>query len=55
MTVDKRIGFVSGWRRNSKNLQWKQVVAGEKIKFEMNIMRGKRKVKWGKRREGQNM
>ena len=40
--------------RNSKNVEWKQVVAREKTKLEMKIMGGKRKVKWAKRREGQH-
>ena len=47
--------WVSGWGRNSKSVEWKQVVAREKTKFEMKILWGKRKVKWAKRREGQNM
>ena len=47
--------WVSGQRRNSKSVEWKQVVAREKIKFEMKITWGKRKVKWAKRKEGQNM
>ena len=34
---------------------WKQVIAREKTKFEMRILKGKRKVRWAKRREGQNM
>ena len=38
-----------------KSEEWKQFVAGEKTKFKMKIIRGKKKVKWGKRREGQNM
>ena len=46
---------VSGLGRNSKSVEWKQVVAREKIKFEMKITWGKRKVKWAKRKEGQNM
>ena len=41
-----------GWRgRNSKSVEWKQVIARAKIKFKI---RGK-KVKWSKRREDQNM
>ena len=36
-------------------MEWKQVLAREKIKFQMKIGRGKRKVKWSKRREVQNM
>ena len=39
---------------NSKSEEWKQAVAREKTKFKMKIIRGKKKVKWGKRREGQN-
>ena len=47
---------VSGQGRNNKNMKWKEVVAREKTKFEVKIVWGKRKVKWGtKRREGQNM
>ena len=41
----------AGHGRNSKSVEWKQVVEREKIKFKMK-MRGKKKVKWGKRREG---
>ena len=41
--------------RNSKSVEWKQVVAREKTKIEMKILHGKRKVKWAKRREGQNL
>ena len=40
--------------RNSKSEEWKQVVAREKTKFKIKIIRGK-KVKWSKRKEGQNM
>ena len=47
--------FVSGWGRISKTGKWKQVVVREKTKFEMKILWGKRKVRWAKRREGQNM
>ena len=32
-------------RRNSKNVEWKQVVAREKAKFKMKII-GKKKVNW---------
>ena len=46
---------MSGWGRNCKSAGWRQDVAREKTKFEMRIMRGKKKVKWGQRREGQNM
>ena len=35
-----------------KSEEWKQFVAGEKTKFKMKIIRGKKKVKWGKRRDG---
>ena len=45
----------AGWGRNSKSSAWKWVVARVKTKFKMKIMRGKRKVKWNKRREGQSM
>ena len=55
MTLDKKIFCVSGWGRNSKSTEQKQVVSREKTKFEMKIMPGKRKVKWAKRREGQNL
>ena len=41
--------------RNSKSVKWKQVVAREKTKFKTKIIWGKKKVKWGKRREGQIM
>ena len=37
------------------SVEWKQVVAREKTKFEKIILQGKREVKWAKRREGQNM
>ena len=47
--------YVSGMGRNSKSAEWKQIVAREKTKFEMKIIQRKRKVKWDKRREGQNM
>ena len=46
---------MSGWGRNSKSVEWKEVVGRQKTKFEMKIMQGKRKVKWAKRREGQNL
>ena len=39
--------------RNSKNVEWKQVVAREKAKFKTKIIRGKT-VKWGQRRKEQN-
>ena len=55
MTLDKKIGFVSRWGRNSKSVEWKQVVVREKTKFEVRILEGNRKVRWAKRREGQNM
>ena len=35
-------------------MEWKQVIIREKTIFEMKIIRRK-KVKWGKRREEQNM
>ena len=35
-------------------MEWKQVVAREKTKFKTKII-GKKKVKWGKRREERNM
>ena len=41
--------------RNSKSEEWKQEVAREKTKFKTKIVRGKKKVKWDKRREKQNM
>ena len=47
--------WVSGRGRNSKSAEWKQVVAWEKTEFEMKIIQGKKKVKWAKKREGQNM
>ena len=37
------------WGRNSKSTEWKQVVAREKTKFKMKIMRRKKKVKLSKR------
>ena len=54
MTLDKRIRFecLSGWGRNSKSVEWKQVVAREKTKFEMRILQKKRKVRWAKRVRG---
>ena len=36
-------------------MEWKQVVAREETKFKMKIIRGKKKIKWSKRREEQNM
>ena len=45
----------SGQGRNGKCGEWKQVVAREKRKFKTKITRGKGTVKWGKRKEGQNM
>ena len=48
--------FWEAWRgRNIKSDEWKQIVAREKTKFKMKIIRGKKKVKWDKRREKQNM
>ena len=47
--------WVSEQGRNSKSVEWEQVVATEKTKFEMRIFQGKRKVRWAKRREGQSM
>ena len=41
--------------RNSKSAEWKQVVAREKTKFEMKIIRAKKKVKCGKGAEEQNI
>ena len=38
--------------RNSKSEEWKQVVPREKTQFKTRIIRGKKKVKWGKRRKG---
>ena len=46
---------MSGQGKNSKSVEWKQVVAREKTKFEMRILQGKKKVRWAKRREAQNM
>ena len=46
---------MSGQGKSSKSVKWEQVVAKEKTKFEMKILQGKRKVKWAKRREGQNI
>ena len=43
MTIDMKICSVSGWERNYKSAEWKQVVAREKTKFEMKIMREKKK------------
>ena len=36
-------------------MEWKHIIAREKIKFKKKIRRGKKKVKWSKRREDQNM
>ena len=56
MTIDKKFFVcVSGLGRNNKSMGKKQVVARQKTKLEMKIMQGKRKVKWGKRMEGQNL
>ena len=41
--------------RNSRSAKWKQVLARKKIQFKMKIRRGKKKVKWSKRKEEQNM
>ena len=50
MTIEKKIGFCEvGWGTNSKSVEWKQVVAREKTKFKMKIMRRKKKVKLSKR------
>ena len=46
---------MSGQGRNGKSMEWKQVVAREKTKFEVRILQGKRNVRWAKRREGQSM
>ena len=46
---------MSGGGRSSKSVEWQQVVAREKTKFKTKIVRGKNKVKWGKKREEQNM
>ena len=43
MTIDMKICSVSGWERNYKSAEWKQVVAREKTKFEMEIMRERRR------------
>ena len=40
---------------NSKSEEWKQAVAREKTESELKIIQGKRKVKWDKKREGQNI
>ena len=44
---------MSGQGKNSKSVEWKQVVAREETKFEVRILQEKRKVRWAKRREGQ--
>ena len=49
----RKLVCVSGWGRNSKSVEWKQVVARQKTKFEVKIIQGKWKVKWAKRRKGQ--
>ena len=41
--------------RDSKSREWEQVVAIKKTKFKMKIIRGRKKMKQGKRREEQNM
>ena len=46
---------MSGQGRNSKSMGWKQVVPREKTKFEMRILQGKRKVRWAKGKERQNI
>ena len=45
---------VSEWGRNITSVEWKQVVARKKTEFKIKIMR-RNKVKWSKRRVGQNM
>ena len=53
--LTKNSFWVSRQGRNSNSVEWKQVVVREKAKFEMKILWGKKKVKWAKRRDGQNM
>ena len=53
--MTRKLVFCVWTGENSKSVEWKQRVAREKTKFKMKIMRGKRKVKWAKRREGHNM
>ena len=52
MTIDKKIGFE---RLDGEEIvrvqEWKQISVGKKTKFKMKIIRGKKKVKWGKKRE----
>ena len=36
---------MSGGGRSSKSVEWQQVVAREKTKFQVKVMQGKRKVK----------
>ena len=55
MTLDKRIYFECLDRGEIMSVEWKQVITREKTEFEMRILQGKRKVRWDKRREGQNM
>ena len=54
MIIDKKIGFE---RLDGEEIvrvqEWKQISVGKKTKFNMKIIRGKKKVKWGKSREGQ--
>ena len=45
----------AGWGKNNKSVEWKQIAAREKSKFKMKIMRGTKKLNWGKKMDGQNM
>ena len=42
MTIDNCF-WESGWGRNIKSAEWKQVVAREEAQFKMKIIRGKKK------------
>ena len=53
MTIDKKIGF-GCLSREEIEYGWKQAITIEKTNFTEKIMRGK-KIKWGQRREVQNM
>ena len=57
MTIYKTtdLGRLDRTEINSKSEEWKQAVAREKTESELKIIQGKRKVKWDKKREGQNI
>ena len=55
MTNDKKNGFKWLEWGQIVRMQNRNIVAREKIKFKTKVKRGRKKVKWSKRREEQNM